>query len=525
MKKRLRYLCVTFVLVGLGILIGAIFFHMLPDKPPAEEKCMEVGRGARIFPDYTGTVIPPNMAPLNFLVKEPGTRYCLKISSGKAKTIEVFSRSPGIVIPTGPWRELLGANRGGKIYFDIYVKQPSGVWSRFERITNTIAREEIDGYLVYRLIGPIYELWGKIGIYQRNLHNYDESVVLSNKSFGNDCVNCHTFHANSPASMILHVRSRKYGKGSVLYRNGEISKLDTKTGFHSASAVYVSWHPSGKAIAFSANDVTQFFHSIGENRDVVDRDSDMGLYLFETNTVTTSPEISKRDRLETYPMWSPDGRYLYFCSGPKLPYERYKEVRYDLMRIGYDLQNGTWGKLETVLSSVETGLSITQPRVSPDGRFLLFCMCEYGNFSIYQPSSDLYLMDLKTREYRRLEINSDQCESWHCWSSNGRWIVFSSKRPGGPFARPYFSYVDETGKVYKPLLLPQKDPAFYESFIKTYNLPVLIKEPVKPSERDIAGTIRSPGKTVKAKLDPAVKPRTPPGAETKPSQYQPWSGG
>ena len=119
---------------------------------------------------------------------------------------------------------------------------------------------------------------------------------------------------------------------------------------------------------------------------------------------------------------------------------------------------GQWGHAETVLSAEQTGLSILLPRVSPDGRFLLFCMCRYGCFPVYQPSSDLYMMDLATGRYSRLAINSEYSESWHSWSSNSRWIAFSSKRQGGLFTRTYLSYVDDDGTAYKPFVLPQRDP-------------------------------------------------------------------
>jgi len=83
-------------------------------------------------------------------------------------------------------------------------------------------------------------------------------------------------------------------------------------------------------------------------------------------------------------------------------------------------------------------------------------------------------MDLKSRKYRRLTCNSAQSDSWHCWSSNSRWIVFSSKRDNGWLARPYFSYIDANGREHKPFVLPQKDPAFYDTWLKTYNVPELV---------------------------------------------------
>jgi len=119
-------------------------------------------------------------------------------------------------------------------------------------------------------------------------------------------------------------------------------------------------------------------------------------------------------------------------------------------------------------------------------------MCQYGCFPIYQPSSDLYLMDLRTRRYQRLPINSDRSESWHSWSANSRWLAFSSKRHDGVFTRTYFSYIDAAGQAHKPFLLPQRDPTFYDSFLKTYSVPELVTEPVRVTGERLARAARAP---------------------------------
>ena len=323
-------------------------------------------------------------------------------------------------------------------------------------------------------------------------------MVLSNKSINGGCVNCHTFLKNSPDNMFIHTRS-SLGPTMLMVRNGVVTNISSRTPFGSASMAYSSWHPSGRLIAFSVNNVNQFFHSAGsEIRDVVDLDSAVGIYSLDSNIIMTPENLSKRDRMETYPAWSPDGRYLYFCSAPikwsnksEVPPVGYKKIRYDLMRISFEQDSDTWGEPEIVLSSNETGLSITQPSISPDGRFILFCMADYGCFPIYQPGNDLHIMDRKTGKYNRLAINSDKSDSWHSWSSNSRWIVFSSKRLSDVFARLYFSYIDKKGEPSKPILLPQKDPAFYDSFLKTYNVPELITHPVKVRRREFESAIRS----------------------------------
>ncbi len=488
-----------FIFVIILLSAVSVVFHCGNNDTAVIENYTEAERLPVLKPDYTKIIIPPNIAPLNFLIKEPGIRYYVKIYSKNGRSIEISSSKPSVIIPMKAWKRLLKENRNNELKYEIYVKKINDGWTKYKTVKNTISDYEIDKYLVYRLIRPIYNIWKDINIHQRNLENYKETRVFTNESIGAGCVNCHTFHKNSPEKMLMHIRSAPKPT-MILVNNKTVSSIFSQTPFGSASIAYSSWHPNGRYVGFSVNKVHQFFHSSGEEiRDVVDNDSAIGVYDIETNTIITPKSLSDSELLETYPCWSPDGNYLYYCAAPILwsdrnaiPPENYKMVKYSLMRIGFNPESREWGNPETILSSKETGLSIVHPKISPDGRFLLFCMAEYGCFSIYQPSSDLYMMNLKTLEYEHLSINSDKSDSYHCWSSSSRWIVFSSKRMADIFARPFFSYINEDGKASKPILLPQKDPEFYDSYIKTYNVPELITSPIKTTRREFEKAISSP---------------------------------
>ncbi|NLF69268.1 MAG: cytochrome C biosynthesis protein [Candidatus Anammoximicrobium sp.] len=499
MKKRLGLGIAAACLLPLGVWAFLVWHRprldlhtaTLLDRPPA------------IRPDYRDTVIPPNIAPLNFVVQEPGTECVVRIHAARGDAIELRTRNSQVVIPTGPWRRLLAANRGQTFSIDIWVRSDGGAWQRFPPVVNTIADAEIDNYLLYRLLKPVHTVYGEIGIYQRDLRSYCETPVVENKSFAGACVNCHTLAPRFPDRMILQTRGTKNGvnySGTIVVRDGRIEKVDTRSlakaggadrgRLGAAMAAYAAWHPRGEVVVYSANDIFQFFHAVGQVRDVFDAESDLAVYDVDAHRVSTSPEISRPDRLETFPTWSPDGRFLYFCAADPLPQKDFRQVRYDLMRIAYDSDRGEWGELEAVLRAKDTDLSITEPRVSPDGKWLLCCMSEYGSFPVYQASSDLYLLDLETRQYRRLPVNSPRSESWHCWSANSRWIAFASKRQDGVFGRIYFSFVDEAGRAHQPILLPQKDPTFYDRLIKTYSVPELAAVPAPVHSRTLGRAIR-----------------------------------
>jgi hypothetical protein len=468
----------------------------------------QVHRSPTIQPDYLDIILPPNIAPLNFIIKEPGTKYRVRLSSAAGEPLDISCNSSKIDIPIRKWKKLLELNRGEQLQVEIFTRDKDEAWQRFDPILNHIARDSIDGYLAYRLINPAYTKWRDMGIFQRHLENFDEKPILINKETDGSCMNCHNFCNNDPDKMMLHLRAGK-ASGTLIGRDGKFIKVDTGTKLTKAGA-YPSWHPNGKIIAFSVNKLEMFFHATGEPRDVLDRGADIILYQIETNTVTTIPLISDPERMESFPNWSPDGQYLYFCSSPK--FESYiagdtyhhDQVMYDLMRIRYHPENGTWGELETVLSAAKTGKSISMPRVSPDGRYLLFCMAKYGNFPVYMPDGDLYLLDLKDNEYRPVASDSNQADTFHSWSSNSRWFVFSSKRGDGVCARPYIAYINEQGVVGKPFVLPQKDPAFYDTFLKTYNAPELIKGPVKARPQQLVKVAFDNNNKRNAQLDPAA---------------------
>ena len=528
-SKKARLVC-TFIVCA--VVISALLF-IYRGNELSVEKYDVVNQPAKISPDYAGAVIPPNIAPLNFLIQHKGTGYLVKIHSEKGEPVEIFSKTPEIMIPKRPWRKLLALNRGRRLSLDIFVKSPpraSSVegqdqqWSRYQTVTCDIAADDIDNFLVYRRIRPGHRTWRQMGIYQRNLSSFDESVVLDNGYFERGCVNCHTFCENRADKMLIGIRSAHYGSSALLVEGTQVQKIGTKLG-------YTSWHPSGRIAVFSVNKVRQIFHSAAsEVRDVIDLDSLMAYYVTESETVKTSHELARKDRLETYPTWSPDGRYLYFCSAPltwpdrTVIRESYDQIKYDLVRASYDIDSDQWGPLESVLSSEETGLSILLPRISPDGRWLLFCMCDYGCFPVYRHSSDLYMMDLEaTRQtgqykYRRLDINSDRSESWHSWSSNSRWIVFSSKRESGVFTRIYIAYVDSEGKVSKPIRLPQKDPTYYESCLWTYSVPELVTGPVPATRERLGKVVRSSRKIA---IQMPVTMATPKAGDL-PEHQEPW---
>ncbi len=464
-----------------------------PDSPPERSRQTQMEERPRIRPSLHGVTIPPTIAPLTFVVKEPGVGWALRIESPGAGSWEMVSDTPSMRIPLQPWRSLLAEAAGSDVALLVSVKDAQESWRAFAPVVVHVSKDPMDPFLAYRRIRPLYNFWRDIGIHQRDLASWDEWPLLRGTQFAQGCTNCHTFANGNVDTMTVGIRSKEYGSATLLYRDGELTKLATKWG-------YTSWHPTGECAAYSLNKVRQFFHSVGEEvRDVCDLDSDLAVYFPDENRVMTAPAIADPDYLETYPSWSADGTELYFCRAripwedrDRVPPSGYRDLRYSLMKASFDLKTRRFGPPEVVISAEDTGKSVLLPRPSPDGRFLLFCMCDYGCFPIYQPSSDLYLLDLRTAIHRRLEINSERSESWHSWSSNSRWFAFSSKRRDGVFTRTYLCHIDEDGNLGKPFILPMKDPAYYDGCLQTFSVPEFVTERVRVSAGALARAVRSP---------------------------------
>ena len=100
------------------------------------------------------------------------------------------------------------------------------------------------------------------------------------------------------------------------------------------------------------------------------------------------------------------------------------------------------------------------------------------------------LSDGKT--YPLSEANSTEGESYHSWSHNNRWLVFSSRRLDGLYTRPFFTYIDDKGTAHKPFLLPQKNPVkYYKDLLWTYNLPEFIQEKAQVDTHAVMETMRN----------------------------------
>jgi hypothetical protein len=451
-------------------------------------------RCPNVKPDYTATVIPCNIAPLNFVVQEEGEKCVVEVLPQKGEPLVVGGDGLEVRIPKDEWRKMLQENVGNELKYNIYVSK-DGKWKLFDSFTNRVVGDSIDKYLTYRLIEPSYMGTGEIGVYQYDLEEAEEKPIFTNHRYRKDpnirsqkCVNCHTSQKNKPENKMFYFRGPN--GGLLLTYNGKTTKLNTKAGDMYASTVYPAWHPSLPFIAFSSNEIWQAFMTKDKCKiEPYDAKSDLVLYDIEKNEITS---IQKTKGVqETNPAWSPDGRYLYFNSSDSSIAKGVYQMKYDIKRISFNPEDKSWGEVEMVYHATKQDSSATFARVS--GNYMVFCKCLYGTSIQTNKSSDLWLMNLETKECRSLtEINSPESESYHDWSLNGRWILFTSRRQDGNYARPYFAYFDRDGKAYKPFVIPHEDPKHDDNLIKNYNVTEFSTSPVLVSQSEFEKVISEP---------------------------------
>jgi dipeptidyl aminopeptidase/acylaminoacyl peptidase len=449
---------------------------------PGDAQVIRLDRVPVIFPDYTGITVPVNIAPLNFEMREEGEKFYAMLEGENGTVLKRKSRESQFRIPARRWAGFLMENQGSQVAVKVFSKE-GNLWTSYKPFVINVAAESIDPYLVYRLIPPGYETWSSMGLYERDLTSFRETAVIENRNIEDNCVNCHSFSNGSSENMLFHIRGSV--GGTVIKHGDDIEKVDLKREEMLSGGVYPSWHPSGDYIAFSTNRIEQYFHAHTEMTiEVLDRQSDLILYHVDSKEITHVPGTEGDVYMETYPSWSPDGKILYFSRTNADMTTPFDSIRYDIYRIAFHPEQGTFGETEPVLLASQQAKSASFPRISPDGRYLLCTLHDYGTFPIWHKEADLCLVDLSTgRSDSPANVNSGDTDSYHTWGQNSRWIVFSSRRYDGRYTKLYISYMNKEGQFQKAFLLPQRDPGMYDSFFYSYNRPELITGPIQTRSR------------------------------------------
>ena len=192
------------------------------------------------------------------------------------------------------------------------------------------------------------------------------------------------------------------------------------------------------------------------------------VYDTQARTFKALPGANDPEYVQSNPTWSPDGKYVVFArtkaykkdvvanatsvllSEKDVPeFVNDKEpFKFDLYRVPFN--DGRGGKAEPIEGASHNGKSNYFAKFSPDGKWIIFCKAE--NYMLLMPDSELYIIPAEGGEARRLRANTPRMNSWHSWSSNGRWLVFSSKA-NTAYTQLFLTHIDENGESTPPVVL------------------------------------------------------------------------
>lgn len=438
-----------------------------------------------LSPDYAGVTLPVNIAPARFLVKGEIDSCIARLSGPGGNVITVSG--PDVCWPEEGWRTLLEESRGDSIECEIFIKrQGARTWekSRFAMLVDSAG---IDRWISYRLIEPSFVGYGPIAINQRDLTSYDEKPIVCTRRSDRDgemsCINCHVpRNYNRTGETQFHVR--EHGGGTVIVRGDSIRKYNLRTDSTGGAGVYQAWHPTLDLIVYSVNATRQnFFTHSPQKVEVYDETSH--LIMFDPVAGTVSNIVNTPGELSTFPSWSHDGKKLYYSSAAQvdsLPAD-YDRIRYDILALDFDIATRRFSTVpDTIFKASAIGKSASLPRISPDGSKMVTCVGDHGTFHIWHSDADLWITDLTTGESKPMTAaNSPAADSYHTWSSDGRWILFSSRRGDGSYTRPYIARVYDDGTAAKAFAVPQPTGDYYDRLMKSYNVPEFMVAPVKVS--------------------------------------------
>ena len=443
---------------------------------------VQTGVSAPIFPDYADTlVLPPNIAPLDFRIQSDSfsdgpyqIRLYVQSPSGMLLDSARQETKRFVRLKTSLWHDFLqkAASCGGSLLLDIYARGENRLL-QYKRKTWRVASDSIDPYLVYRLSAHDENPCRQLQVYERSLSDFSKRLLMDNRFTGNNCMNCHTNSGNNARKMLVHLRG-PYA-GTLLFNGKESLKIAIPEGYPDLRLAYPSYSRDGQYIAFSSTriHVSSYANAYRTQDLIADTLGKILIYDVAANRLFSCPELMDERYEYSFPAWSADGSRLYFCRTEKL--KRVEDFQYGLYSIGFDPRHGTFGHVKPVCDLREQGQnkSFSMPQASPDGRYLLASTLLLGSFPS-QNQGDLHLIDLWTGNDRPAhELNSPDGEKYHSWSSNGRWVVFGSKRINGATAHIYIAYFDRRGHFSTPFVLPQEEDNFYLKNTRSFLFPTL----------------------------------------------------
>jgi len=462
----------------------------------ARGKASPSGGSLLITYPYNGSLFPPEIASptLTWTDKNSLSRYWLvafKFENGR-KPVYILTDQTSLMPERKTWEIIKDNSKEKPAVLSVYSlsDRDSGIVLSEHSISMGTSTDSLGDSVFFRQIPLPFAVASKSFEKTRwrlgDISSYGEPATVMNGI--SVCASCHAvssdgkwlsmeynFGNDNGAQFITPVR-----KEIILKKNDFFTWSDfPRRGIIPPTrGLFGRMSPSGRYAAASVNEICYaavmndtaysqlFFPTFGV----------IAIYDSGSGSIQLLPGASDYSYVQANPAWSPDEQQLLFCRA-KTKNELHSDIRnvttvfesrdihrlnelynirFDLYRIPFN--KGAGGTAEPLEGASDNGMSNYFPRYSPDGNWVVYTRSRSG--IMLQPDSELWIVPSRGGKARRMECNRNFFNSWHSWSSSGRWLLFSSK-VNGPFTEIFLTHVDEEGKDTPPVLLSRfNDPGY-----------------------------------------------------------------
>jgi len=294
------------------------------------------------------------------------------------------------------------------------------------------------------------------------------------------CANCHSFSADG-GTLAMDIDGPQGDKGAygivdiapetVIRDENVISwnRFERKPAGFNTLGFMARISPDGRYVVATVNEAlyVRNFWDYRFSQVFFPTRGILAWYDRSTGEIEALPGADDPRYVHCNPVWTPDGKTLIFARAEaRDPYERGKplashagdpdetQIRYDLYRMPFD--GGKGGTPVPVAGASGNGMSNSFPKVSPDGKWLVWTQSHNG--LLMRPDGKLWIVALDGGEPHELESNLEPMNSWHSFSPNGRWLVFSSKA-NTPYTQMFLTHLDEQGHASPAILIENSTAA------------------------------------------------------------------